>query len=62
MKGEAGVDSEFHAEAGADLSAELDSDSGLRGWTPAHYAAREGHAAALKFLQEAGHCRAAAAS
>ncbi|CAE7241596.1 unnamed protein product [Symbiodinium natans] len=49
-------------QAGADLSAELDSDSGLRGWTPAHYAAREGHAAALKFLQEAGHCRAAAAS
>eukprot|EP00439_Symbiodinium_sp_Y106_P065193 s639_g10.t1 len=39
-------------QAGADLSAELDSD--LSGWTPAHYAAREGHAAALKFLQEAG--------
>ena len=58
MEGEAGADRELHAEAGADLSAELDSD--LSGWTPAHYAAREGHAAALKFLQEAGHCRAAA--
>eukprot|EP00439_Symbiodinium_sp_Y106_P051203 s5108_g6.t2 len=43
-----------HLKAGADLSAEL-VPSGFHGeWTAAHFAAREGHAAALKFLHEAG--------
>ena len=37
------------AEAGTDLNATLDLDR----WTAAHFAAWQGHVAALKFLHEA---------
>ncbi|CAE7376239.1 unnamed protein product, partial [Symbiodinium sp. CCMP2456] len=43
-----------HRQAGSDLDANLGVASTEKGWTAAHYAASYGHAAALKFLHEAG--------